>query len=631
MKKAILFLLTLALISFSLSACKKGISTEETATGETLPPLPEGTPDLSDSFADVSEMEFDFSNRDLETSYTPTATVTLSDSGSSYTGNGVSISGNQITLSAKGTYLISGSLSNGSIKVSASTEEKLHLVLSNASVTCSDGPALYVESADKVFVTLADGTENLLADGSSYTVTESADSSAPDAALFSREDMTINGSGALTVRGNYKHAIVSKDDLVITGGKLSITAKNVGLNGKDCVKICGTDLSITAGSDGIRSDNTEDTNRGYVYIKDGDLEINAENDAIQAETVLKIEGGSFNLKTNGGSANSSTDAGGNFRPGWGSTSSSSSTESCKGLKAGSDILISGGVFSIDSSDDSIHSNGSISISGGDFTVASGDDGIHADTALGIYRGDIRISKSYEGIEGSEIVIAGGNISLVASDDGLNAAGGNDGSSMGGRPGQGGFSSSTGKITVSGGYTLINASGDGIDSNGTVTVTGGITLVSGPTNNGNGSFDYDGSATVSGGILIALGSSGMAQSFTSAQNQGAIFTAFTTQQANTSLSLCDQNGNVIVSFAPAKAYQSAVITAPGIQSGSTYTLVAGGTLAAIDANGYAEGTTITGGTALATVTMTSNLYGSSGGMGGGMQPPGGGGGGRPPRP
>ena len=121
---------------------------------------------------------------------------------------------------------------------------------------------------------------------------------------------------------------------------------------------------------------------------------------------------------------------------------------------------------------------------------------------------------------------------------------------------------------------------------------------------------------------------MAQSFTSAQNQGAIFTTFTTQQANTSLSLCDQNGNVIVSFAPAKAYQSAVITAPGIQSGSTYTLVAGGTLATIDANGYAEGTTITGGTALATITMTSNLYGSSGGMGGGMQPPGGG---RPPRP
>ena len=630
MKKAILLLLSITLILIPLCSCTKTYPGEE-ATNNNLPLLPEGTPDLSDSFADVSEMDFAFSNRDLETSYDPTATISLSDGGSSFTGTGVSVNGDLITLSQKGTYLISGSLSNGSVKVAVDTEEKIQLVLSNASITCADGPALYIESADKVFVTLADGTENLLADGSSYAVTESADSdsSAPDAALFSREDMTINGGGSLTVNGNYKHAVVSKDDLIVTGGKLTVNAKNVGLSGKDCVKICGADISITAGSDGIRSDNAEDENRGYIYIRDGSLDINAENDAIQAETVLKIEGGSFHLKTNGGSANASTDAGGNFRPGWGSTSASSSTESCKGLKAGSDILISGGTFTIDSSDDAIHSNGSISISDGDFTMASGDDGIHADTALGIYGGKLSISKSYEGIEGSEIVIAGGNISLVASDDGLNAAGGNDGSSMGGRPGQGGFSSSTGKITISGGYTLINASGDGIDSNGTVTVTGGVTLVSGPTNNGNGAFDYDGSATVSGGILIALGSSGMAQSFTSAQNQGAIFKTFAAQSANTPLTLCDQDGRVIVSFAPAKAYQSAVITAPDIQSGNTYTLVAGGTVASTDVNGYAENTTLTGGTTLASISMTSNLYGSSGGMGG-MQPPGGGGG-KPPRP
>ncbi len=618
-------MLSVSLILLPLVSCTKATQKEEATTAlSTEIPLPAGTPDIGDSFADTSEMDFDFSNRDLDTSYTPTATVNLSDSGSSVTGTGVQINGNQITLTQKGTYLISGSLSNGSLKIAADTEEKLRVVLSGASITCQDGPALYIESADKVFLTLADGSENFLSDGTAYAEDSTADtdSSSPDAALFCREDLTINGSGSLTVNGNCKHAIVSKDDLVITGGVLTVTAKKVGLNGKDCVKISGATVSITAGSDGIRSDNAEDANRGYIYIKDGSLTIDAENDAIQAESVLKIDGGTLTLKTNGGSANSSTDSGGNNRPSWGTTSSASQ-ESCKALKAGSDILISGGSFVIDSSDDAIHSNGSISIKDGSFTMASGDDGIHADTALGIYGGSIVISKSYEGIEGSEIVIAGGSISLVASDDGLNAAGGNDGSSVNGRPGQGGFSSSVGKITISGGTLLVNASGDGIDSNGSITVTGGITLVSGPTNSGNGPLDYDGSATVSGGVFVALGSSGMAQSFSSAQNQGAIFTTFSTQQANTPLSLCDQDGNVILSFAPAKAYQSAVITAPKIQSGNTYTLVAGGTLAELDANGYVADTSISGGTTLATISMTSNLYGSSGGMGGMNPPPGGG--------
>ena len=557
-----------------------------------------GTPEIS---ADVKDMDFTFSNRDSDDGYSAgdAVKIVFSDSGSSVTGNGATADGKSVTITGAGTYIVSGSASDASLTVSAGTEDKIQLVLCGLSLTNPSGPALYIGSADKVFITL-------------------------DAALFSREDLTINGTGSLTVNGNYKHGIVSKDDLVITDGKIDVTSVNVGLNGKDCVKISGGDIIIDAGTDGIRSDNDEDSARGYVYVCGGTLNIVAGNDGIQAETLLKIDDGSFIIKTGGGSANASTNSSGSFNPGWGGwgvpggssgSIGTSSGESAKGLKATAGIVISGGSFNIDSSDDSCHSNGTIEISGGDFDILSGDDGMHADTALSISDGNVTISKSYEGIESSDIRISGGKISVVASDDGINASGGNDSSGLGGRPGQGMFSSSTGIITISGGYVLVNASGDGIDSNGSLSVSGGVVLVSGSTNSGNGAFDYDSSAKVTGGVVVALGSSGMAQNFSSAENQGSMLITFNSQNAGTPFALCDENGKVIVSFTPTKAYNCAVVTAPEIQSGNSYTAIVGMTVSGADENGCATNTTGSGGTVIATVNMTSGIYGSSGGMGG----------------
>ncbi|MCI5575126.1 MAG: carbohydrate-binding domain-containing protein, partial [Clostridiales bacterium] len=525
-----------------------------------------GTPEIS---ADVKDMDFTFSNRDSDDGYSAgdAVKIVFSDSGSSVTGNGASADGKNVTITEAGTYIVSGSASDASLTVSAGTEDKIQLVLCGLSLTNPSGPALYIGSADKVFITLDAGSVNTLSDGESYAVTD-GDTNL-DAALFSREDLTINGTGSLTVNGNYKHGIVSKDDLVITDGKIDVTSVNVGLNGKDCVKISGGDIIIDAGTDGIRSDNDEDSARGYVYVCGGTLNIVAGNDGIQAETLLKIDDGSFIIKTGGGSANASTNSSGSFNPGWGGwgvpggssgSIGTSSGESAKGLKATAGIVISGGNFDIDSSDDSCHSNGTIEISGGDFDILSGDDGMHADTALSISDGNVTISKSYEGIESSDIRISGGKISVVASDDGINASGGNDSSGLGGRPGQGMFSSSTGIITISGGYVLVNASGDGIDSNGSLSVSGGVVLVSGSTNSGNGAFDYDSSAKVTGGVVVALGSSGMAQNFSSAENQGSMLITFNSQNAGTPFALCDENGKVIVSFTPTKAYNCAVVTA-----------------------------------------------------------------------
>ena len=615
-KKAIATLLIFA--ALLTSACGKVPPNTDITNGSQVSSS-SGTP------AEIENMDMSFSNRDNESNYTENGAtiITFSEDSIDISGIGVTKDENRITITKAGTYILRGSSENTALVVRASDTDKIQIVFDGVSLSNPDGPAVYIACADKVFITLSDGSVNTLSDGNSYEITE--DETTLDAALFSREDLTINGNGTLSVSGNYKHGVVSKDDLVITGGNITVTAKNVGLNGKDAVKITNATIDITAGSDGIRSNNTEDTERGFIYIESGNITIEAENDAIQAETALQIDGGSFLLRSEGGSANASTNNDGSWNSGWGgwggfggsigSSSSSSTAESAKGLKAGAALIINGGEFDIDSSDDALHTNGDITITNGTLHISSGDDGIHADDTLLISGGVLDISKSYEGIEATYITISGGNISLVASDDGLNAAGGNDSSAMGGRPGQNMFSQGTGSITISGGYLLVNASGDGVDSNGTLSVTGGVTLVSGPTNSGNGALDYGSSASISGGIFIAVGAQGMATGFTSAENQGAILTSVSTQSAGKTLCICDENGNVLASFTPAKSYQSIVVSAPGIEKGNTYTLVSGAEIEGADENGFAENTTKSGGTTIAEIEMISSIYGSSGGMGG----------------
>ena len=618
-KKIISLLLVTALI-LTFAGCSKKKSKSGESELTTLPAENLLSP------ADTSEMDFTFSDRDKDASYGAlTASIAFSNSGSKVSGSGASANGASVTVSAEGTYLISGAASNARLTVDAPKEDKIQLVLDGLSLTSDDGPAIYIKSADKVFITLKGGTENSLSDAEGYELSD--DETTLDAALFSKEDLTINGSGELEIKGNYKHGIVSKDDLVITGGAISVEAKNVGLCGKDCVKISGADITVSAGSDAIRSNNEEDSNRGYIYVEDGSLDLTAENDGMQAATVIKINGGDITVLCGGGSVNASTTQGGDWNRNWApgrppqmqgsAASGTSNEESAKGLKAGSDMIINGGSFSIDSADDSVHSNSNIMINGGSFDIRSGDDGMHADTSLAISGGKITVTKSYEGLEATNVMISGGDIDVTASDDGINAAGGNDGSAMGGRPGQGNFSATNGSIAISGGYILVDAKGDGIDSNGTIDISGGVTLISGPTDNGNCAFDHDGTATVSGGVLIAVGSSGMAETFNSAVNQGALYVSFATQSAGTSISLCDNDGNVVVGFTPAKQYQSAVITAPGLQVGNKYSIVSGAAISGTDSNGYAESTTASGGTTLVNLEMTSSLYGSSGGgMGGG---------------
>ncbi|MBQ4064920.1 MAG: carbohydrate-binding domain-containing protein [Clostridia bacterium] len=571
MKKTLAFSVALLTAASLLASCQGGdLPPSEPNGGEVV-----GT----ETAAPVNEagMAFSFTDREKSGSYEEASAtvIVLSDGGSTVTGVGAKADGGRVTVTAGGTYLLSGVLTDGSVTVSAGENDKVQLVLAGVDIACESGPALYIAEADKVFLTLKEGSENRLSDGQDYLATDG--DSTLDAALFSRADLAINGKGSLAVTGNYKHGIVSKDDLVITGGAITVTSQKVGLNGKDCVKIGGGTLVIDAGSDGIRSDNKEDESRGYVYIADGDLTVTAGNDGVQAQTVLRVEGGRLSLLTGGGSENASTTPGGGMNPGWGGDwgrpggggrpdggrpgdmggfggavgaegsieDADTVSDSAKGLKSYSILSILGGEITVDSSDDSLHSNGSIEIRDGTLSLRSGDDGAHANNTLTVSGGTITVAKSYEGLESTDVTIAGGVISLTASDDGLNAAGGNDGSALGGRPGMGAFGGSAGKITVTGGTLYIKASGDGLDANGTLSITGGDIVVSGANSGDTAILDFDATGTIGGGIFVGTGASGMNQNFSASSSQGVIMLSVGGQSAGTEITLTDEDTNKVL--------------------------------------------------------------------------------------
>ncbi len=390
------------------------------------------------------EWELDVSDRDASGEYEADGAVTL-------------LPGSELTITEAGVYILSGVYEDQTLVIDAGEEDKVQLVLAGASISNSVGPAIYVRGADKVFITAAEGTENTIADGSSYSYTDG--DVEVDAAVFSRADLSINGSGSLTITGNCKHAVVSKDDLVVTAKDLCVDAQNVGLNGKDSLTLSEAKVSISAGSDGLRSDNAEDTERGCVYVVDSELTIISGKDGIQAETVFAAQNAEISITADTG----------------------------KGIKSGLTLSISGGVYEIEAGDDALHTNGSLLILDGSFTLRSGDDGVHADGKAEISGGTLSISAS-EGVEATCVLISGGEITIRASDDGINAAR----KSADYTPGVE-ISGGTLSITMGAGDT------DAIDSNGSLVISGGTISIS-----ANSPFDYDSSASFTGGEVYVNG-------------------------------------------------------------------------------------------------------------------------------
>lgn len=586
------FFSILIIAAFILSGCKAAPE----QTGETP--------------KEVTQM---FTERDNSGEYSEegVATIEFTNSGVNSQSDAVTVEGTTVTIKKDGVYVINGSCEDGKIVVDAPATAKPQLVLKGVNITSKTSAPIYIVNGDKVFITLEDGTENTLANGGSFIA---ADQNNIDSVIFSKQDITINGGGTLNVTSPAGHGIVSKDDLVITGGVYSITTASHGIDANDSIRLSGAEINVTAGKDGIHAENSDDTTLGFVYIKDGSYTISAEGDGISASAYMQIEDGNFDIITGGGSENASkqsSDNWGGFQGGGGGmgrpgdrgpggpggmggmmrpTSSTTTTvtdeasTSIKGLKAATEMQISGGNFKIDSADDAIHSNGSITVSGGSFEISTGDDGFHADQKLSITNGKVNITESYEGLEALDIDLSGGDIKLVASDDGLNAAGGNDQSGFGGmrgdeqfggRGGMGGGpggmgSASNGSIVITGGTLYAKASGDGIDANGTLEIKGGFTTVCGPTQGDTATLDYDASAVITGGTFIGSGAAGMAQTFSDAK-QGLLSLSVGNQAAKTKVTVTDKSGKTIIETTPELSFAVIIISSPDIVSGETYTV------------------------------------------------------------
>lgn len=554
-----------------------------------------GSASVGSSTGNTSKL---FSSRDFEVGYDENASAVILLEGDTITSNSnaATVSGRTVTITDEGTYILSGNLNDGMIIVNADKTDKIQLVFNNVSIHSETSAPVYILNADKAFITLARDSSNTLSNGGTFNA---LDGNNIDGVIFSKEDLTLNGSGTLTIYSPAGHGIVSKDELRLTSGIFRITAASHGIEGKDNICIANAEIDITAGKDGIHSENTDDTSLGFIYIQSGTFNITSEGDGISASAYMQIDDGTFNIVSGGGSSNAqmkTNDFMGGFmrreRPGLGPAESDSgnantgtdagnATVSGKGIKAAGYLTVNGGRFTIDSADDAVHSNASIDINGGTFEISTGDDGFHADESLTINSGTVNISKSYEGLEALHVTVAGGDITIYADDDGINAAGGKDQSGFGGirgndrfgRPGPGSFSSD-GSIVISGGNIYVNARGDGIDANGTLTITGGYTVVCGPTVGDTATLDFDISGTITGGTFIGTGSANMAQTFSDSE-QGVISVRVGNQPAGTTIILVDSNGNTIIpSFTPELDFAVVILSSPDIVKGETYKITIG---------------------------------------------------------
>lgn len=511
----------------------------------------------------------------------------------------LTISGASVTITASGELSVSGESASGqlAVNVDKTAEPAGRVVLNLEGLTLSNSTAapIYVEAiGDEVQISAKSGTTNTISDGTSHTdtyVDSDGNTNTVNGAIFSRDDLKLKGKGVLIVNGN-----------------------------------------------------TED-GKGYITISGGTVNIDSYADGIQAEQTFTMNGGELYITTYQGSnfSGSASSGGGWGGPGGGMGGDGNSNKtdiSAKGIKSvgvydsagttwqsGGDLIINGGTIHIDSSDDSLHCGGDMQLLGGSMTLATADDGAHSDHALiigstggGYDAPSVNITKSYEGIEGVDITQNSGTVMVTSSDDGYNAAGGADGSgnSSGGGWGQGGWGGPGGNssggsqtMTFNGGYTYVNAAGDGLDSNGNIYFNGGYIFVS-QTGGGNGPLDCgdsNNSITYSGGTVIAAGSSDMFETPSSYS-----FLSRTSVSAGQTITFADASGNVLATFTLPNGSSEMVMSSKesgvtcytgGTLSGTTYFASQDGTSRC----GY--GGTISGGTA-----VSASSGGGQGGWGGG---------------
>ena len=408
MKKITLTLISLLiLVSLVLSGCGSTKSTKTTTDGSGNSSSAETT-----ETADSSNLEELFSSRDLsgDVQTADAVKITLSGNTATASSSNVSISGSTVTIKAEGTYILSGSLQDGCIIVNVSKEEKVTLVLNGVSITSKTFAPIYVVQADKVFITLSDGTTNTLENGGSF---KQIDDNNVDAVIFSKDDITINGTGTLTIKSPAGHGIVGKDEVTIASGTYNITSAKTAIRGNDSIAIADGTFTLNAETDGIHAEDSDDDSVGLVYIKGGTFNIKAGDDAIHATTTLQIDGGTFNITA------------------------------AEGLEA-TVIKINDGTVSINASDDGINAAKKsstttplVEINGGKITITMGQgdtDGIDSNGNITINGGTVIVNGSQVSTLPNQMMGGGGAGGPGMGNFGTN----NNNGTAGGFGGKGGF-------------------------------------------------------------------------------------------------------------------------------------------------------------------------------------------------
>ena len=398
--------------------------------------------------ANASVEKASSSEDDAGTTDTSSATtITLSGSSASASGSSsgnVKVDGGTVTINSGGTYVISGELSNGRIVVNAPKAD-VRLVLSGASITSSDGPAIDIQDAGDAIVVLAKDSKNTLTDGASYASGQEA-----TAALFSSDTLTVTGAGQLDVTGSYKDGISSKNGLIITGSStINVKAADDGLRGKDYLVVESGTLTVEAGGDALKSSEDNDETKGFISLGKASITLTSSDDAIAATTDVTIKDTTLTITAGGGQANATIEE--QAPPGQESTADST-TPSPKGINAGVSYTQDSGTVTINAADEGLQAP-FINVAGGELSIAAGDDGINASNG--------------------DHVIEGHENADSESDDGS-------------------------VLTISGGEVEVSyASSDGIDSNGSAYVKGGIVVVSGQAGAMDGSVDANGESQLVG--------------------------------------------------------------------------------------------------------------------------------------
>ncbi len=463
-----------------------------------------------------------------------TTYITLSGDTAQIKGNGAYAYDGGVVITNGGWYVLTGTLTDGSITVNAYDSSKVWLRLNGVDVTCSDDACLIVDQADKVFLTLAEGSENSFTSGAEYSSDALEDSTG--GTIFTHDDLTINGSGSLAITANYKHGIDANDSLVITGGTISITAPEDGIHTNDSFRFTAADLTVQAGDDAVHSD-------GELYVESGTILI---------------------------------------------------PECCEGLEALT-IDIAGGDITVYPSDDGFNANGGSSDTMGGMGMQGGmkNRGEMDDSQGGMeHRGGMGRHGETEGEMSGDAPpdmpadAAGEQSGNAPPDMPADVPAGQSGEESGMTEEERASVPDEAEetyIRISGGtVTIINENGndaDGLDSNGSIYIDGGTVYISLKGEGSNNAIDYGsesgGECIVTGGRVLAFGASGMAEEFSSSSTQCAVLCNLsTTVQAGTTFKVTDANGTEIISYTPECSYSSIAFSVPELTIGETYTITCG---------------------------------------------------------